>query len=216
MAWIYSITHLPSGRTYIGKTNDWKRRFRDHRETLNRGVHLNRYLQRTWDRDGRTSFEFSLVEECPENCLTEREQFWIKEYQENTFNLTSGGEGILGYHHTQEAKDKISVANKGIKREPWVGKKISEGKTGKTRKPFTEEHKKKIREGVLKSFQDPEIRERHLEKLRQNASNPEIGRKISKATRGKKRPRKSGYPIILVGSPEQQKDQDTPSSSRQE
>lgn len=44
-------------------------------------------------------------------------------------NLTDGGEGISGYHHTKESKIKIGKASKGRnkgKKHPWFGKHLPE------------------------------------------------------------------------------------------
>jgi hypothetical protein len=75
-------------------------------------------------------------------------------------NLTDGGEGQSGrvFNHSQESRSKISVANKGRVfseahkanlRGPKTDeqcRKISKGKTGKTRKPFSPETIEKMKQ----------------------------------------------------------------------
>lgn len=46
----------------------------------------------------------------------------------------------VGKKHTDEAKAKVSKANKGLKRTDEAKEKMRLAKLGKKRKPFTEEH----------------------------------------------------------------------------
>ena len=66
------------------------------------------------------------------------------------FNFTDGGDGTVGYNHTEEARRKISESKKG-KRSHRLGKKLSEihkkriGESGKGRK-FSNESKRRMSE----------------------------------------------------------------------
>lgn len=72
------------------------------------------------------------------------------------YNMTDGGEGMSGYKHTKEAKDKISKVHKGKALSEETRQRISEGhknpseetrrkmSDAKKGKPHSEEHKKKI------------------------------------------------------------------------
>lgn len=64
-------------------------------------------------------------------------------------NLTDGGDGVCGFIHSEEARKKISEANKGKIFSKETLKKISEANTGKKRsqetlKKLSEAHKGKI------------------------------------------------------------------------
>jgi hypothetical protein len=90
-------------------------------------------------------------------------------------NKTNGGDGTSGRIATEEAKRKMSEANKGkpssrkgIPRTEETRKKLSEAHKGKT---LSEEHKRKISEG-------------NKGKKRREGT----GKKISEALKGKKRP----------------------------
>lgn len=88
---IYKITCTVNGKIYIGSSIDIARRFREHRSKLKNKTHNNKYLQRSWDKHGKENFSLSIIEECKENDLIKREQYWIDELKpyikEIGFNL---------------------------------------------------------------------------------------------------------------------------------
>jgi group I intron endonuclease len=55
-----------------------------------------------------------IIEECNLQNWVEREQYYIKVY-ENLTNLTDGGEGAFGYKHTDEIKKLMSINRTGEK-----------------------------------------------------------------------------------------------------
>jgi hypothetical protein len=61
-------------------------------------------------------------------------------------NITEGGEGVIGYKHTDETKKIISMKNKKWVRTPEYCKKISELRMGKKRSPFSEQARKNMSE----------------------------------------------------------------------
>ena len=109
---IYCIENLINKKKYIGLSGDIKRRWTEHRSELRRGVHINVYLQRAWEKYGEDAFKFSVVELCTEECLSERERYYIKLYQtlshEHGYNLTIGGE------NTATGKPVISLLTRQI------------------------------------------------------------------------------------------------------
>ena len=56
-------------------------------------------------------------------------------------NLTAGGDGLSGYKHTPETIEKLKTLNKRVVSEE-TKRKISLAQTGKRRKPFVEKQKK--------------------------------------------------------------------------
>lgn len=87
MTGIYEILHAPSGRAYIGSSDNVSRRLRAHRALLRRGDHDNVHLQRAWDRDGEAAFQFRLVEEHGLEGLRDREATLIAA-RDLVFNLS--------------------------------------------------------------------------------------------------------------------------------
>jgi group I intron endonuclease len=72
------------------------------------------------------------------------------------YNMTFGGDGCIGYTHTDEAKRKISEASRksqtGRKASEETKRKLSEAKKGK---PMSEETKRKISESIKKRKSSP-------------------------------------------------------------
>lgn len=91
--YVYLI--LINKTAYVGQTIDIDRRKRNHLSALERGNHHNLYLQRAYDKYGRASFEFHILEQCQKRDVDRLEQEWISIYDsyQNGFNLTEGGEG---------------------------------------------------------------------------------------------------------------------------
>lgn len=163
---IYQIRNLVNGKIYIGKGVDIGSRWSKHKRLLNANKHYNIHLQRAWNNYGGNSFDFSILEHCPIEQLDEREKYHIAIYKAEglAYNLTDGGEGMLGNVPTIETRAKLSKINKGKKRHPFteehkakiglgnLGKKKSaeeiarrvEKQKGQKRAPFSEEHKLKI------------------------------------------------------------------------
>ena len=114
-----------NGKMYIGKTNDLYKRLSGHKKDRRSITHFTRAV----DKHGIGNFDVVVLEECRgEKLATEREIFWIKEYNtylSSHYNSTPGGDGFLsGERHPFYGK----------KRPPEVIKKISESK--KKNHPF--------------------------------------------------------------------------------
>jgi group I intron endonuclease len=59
---IYCITHVLSGRKYIGQSPRLVARLQDHISYLNRGKHKNPKLQAYWTKYGSSEFKFQILE----------------------------------------------------------------------------------------------------------------------------------------------------------
>ncbi len=99
------------------------------------------------------------------------------------YNMTDGGEGTVGYTHTQEFKNKMSIVHTGKHVDDKTRKKISQSTIGKKK---TEETKYKIsnaKKGIAPS-------EQCIEALRRATTGKPLSEerrhKISKALKGKK------------------------------
>ena len=187
---IYQICHTLSGRTYVGSTNNWKRRRGEHKSELRGGRHCNAHLQRAWNKYGEDAFVFNVLERLPLDQLVTREQFWIDSFPD-VFNTCPAAGTTRGLPCTGEKKAKISAANTGrIYSEaakqriraaravqvitPEAAAKTNAANTGKKRTP---EACARISEGLKGIKRSAETRAKVA------AAN--IGRKASPETRAK-------------------------------
>lgn len=106
MIGIYKIENLINGKKYIGKTTNIATRFGDHRRN---GFYpslscYNYPLYCAIRKYGIENFDFSVVEECLEEELNDKEKYWIEKYEAfgpKGYNQTLGGDG---YSKVSQAK----------------------------------------------------------------------------------------------------------------
>jgi hypothetical protein len=122
-----------------------------------------------------------------ETCITARVYESIKkEYAELQSVLRSGeGNGFYGKTHSEEAKRRISEANKGRVQPPEEKARQIAAITGRKRSPFSEEWRAKMSEskrGEKNNRYGVEVSEETKQKIREKA----LGRKQSEETKKKK------------------------------
>lgn len=61
---VYTITNKTNGKVYVGSSKDVSERWKQHQRELIRNVHINKYLQYSWNKYGKEAFVFCLVERC--------------------------------------------------------------------------------------------------------------------------------------------------------
>lgn len=138
---IYKGTNKVNGKVYIGLTvRTLKIRLMEHKykSTVNPN-----YLYRAIRKYGWDSFDWEVIDTANSHEeLNEKEKYWISFHCSNNnkygYNETAGGDGILGYSHSEETRQKMSASRKGHrgymkgKRHTEVTKKkISEATKGK-------------------------------------------------------------------------------------
>ena len=183
---IYMIRNVVNGKVYVGKSFDIKKRWANHRYELNKGIHVNNHLQSAWNKYGEDSFEFSIIEECSEDELSNKEIYWIKKMNayRNGYNQTEGGEGA---HLPEDVKKKIGEASKNWWSNPENKSKMSEARKGEGSfwygKTFPEDMVAKLSE----SHKNPsdEIRQKNSESHKGKKLSEEQKRKISESSKGR-------------------------------
>jgi group I intron endonuclease len=144
---IYQITNTVNHKTYIGlTTKSLDQRWRAH---LNSAISKSsQYIHRAICKYGNENFTREILEETDSCLMNERERHWIDIIQPQ-YNMTLGGEGELGYTHTdrtkallkekrnrrppasQDTRNKMSRARMGIPMPEGTGAKISAAQKGR-------------------------------------------------------------------------------------
>ena len=139
---IYLLTNKVNSKVYIGVTNNYTKRMREHK-----GAYNNYLLSKAIKKHGWNNFhsQILLETENSEYAYKEAESSFIQQYQSNNpekgYNLTIGGQGTLGFSPTPETRQKMREMKLGKKLTPEHIQKISQSNKGKL---FSEETKKKI------------------------------------------------------------------------
>lgn len=111
---IYRHVYTVDGRSYIGQSiNGIHIRNKSHKKSKDE-THFHRAIRKYgWDK-----FTTEILHENIDPMyLDEWEIYYISKYDtygENGFNMTSGGNGIRGYKHTDEHKHNLSNKMKGV------------------------------------------------------------------------------------------------------
>lgn len=141
---VYAARNIITGGLYIGVTRLplEKRRYTHFiNAKRNDARHGPSKFYAAIRKYGRDVFEFSVVAECASyREALDVERNCIAKY-EPSYNLTAGGEGVLGHRHSAASKRKMSKAKKG--KSPWpageypteVRGKISAALKGRKYKP---------------------------------------------------------------------------------
>lgn len=104
---IYMIENKINNKIYIGQSKNIEKRLKEHIKKLNRNIHENEHLNKSWLKYGEFSFNFKIIEECDIEGIDEREIHYINFYntidKKYGYNLKVGG---IKPFFSQEIKDK--------------------------------------------------------------------------------------------------------------
>ena len=115
---LYAIYCAGNDRTYLGSSIDIHKRRIQHFSSLSRGDHGNSFLQRSFNKYGKDTFKFKIIEEGLPNealsCEQELLDFLFEEASNKLFNIAKDATAnMLGRNHSDETKKKIGESGKG-------------------------------------------------------------------------------------------------------
>lgn len=130
--WIYCIINKVNGKRYIGQTNDFERRRREHfcsSVTWCPALHraILKYGSDNFTMEPIVTFTAINREVCVD-IMNKLEVFYIKKFHtmshQNGYNVNEGGGGNVGFHHSEETKRIISQKMTGRKMPKEFGDAI--------------------------------------------------------------------------------------------
>jgi len=133
---IYKITCLYNSKIYIGSAvgigkslsrTGFYRRWKEHISKLEQNKHRNYYLQNSWNKYGKESFKFEIIELCTKENSIEKENYWINYYKsyDNNIGFNIIKNNLSNYNQfSEEHKQKISQALLGKPRSPDLKEKL--------------------------------------------------------------------------------------------
>lgn len=199
---IYMITCMGNNHRYIGSSRNIQKRKWEHWYHLKAQCHHNKHFQAIYNKYGKESLKFEILEIVPCDKLIEREQFWIDKLNPEINKTIIATSGFLGRTHTEKSKTKMSLAHKKRLKNPEVRERLRQaaieqhkrqpnGMKGKTQ---PEEMKEHLRQKTLEQFSTKEAREKHsqimsewmTDEMRQRISGSKKGHKQSEQTKKKR------------------------------
>lgn len=181
MIGIYKITS-PTGAIYIGQSKSIESRITHYRRVLCKSQFriYNSLVKHGWD-----AHAFEVIEECSEELLNEREEYYVKFFDtfntDHGMNLRPGG----GNHKlSEESKRRISIGNKGKVRPQHILDALSKLHKGKT---ISEAQRAQHKIFMTGRKQSPEIIAKRVNSLKMNKkpASPETSRRRSEAAKKK-------------------------------
>lgn len=155
---VYKILNNLNDKIYIGKTSNLEQRWKNHIKVARGGkekypIHFQA-IHAAIKKYGESNFTLSVIKEFDSESESFQEETQIISMMRQSgvklYNLTDGGEGLLGYKHTESAKNKISdyLRTRQLTEQNKLNMSKAQIESWKTRsrttKPCPEEVKTKI------------------------------------------------------------------------
>lgn len=134
---IYVLKNKITGKVYVGQTEDFSKRQKQHRNRLQQeGYRSYCKLYPAVKKYGLSNFEFVLIEQCEKSRLNDRERYWISQFDSfrNGYNATEGGNASISYwtgkKRAAETNEKIRSALTGRKTPKHIREKMRLSRMG--------------------------------------------------------------------------------------
>lgn len=135
------ILCIPNNRAYIGQSKNIKRRWNEHYSMLKHNKHTNAHLQNCYNKYGKTSLFFTILESCTKD-LSAREKYYLNTLdeelrlnlclvEETNYNRSPKpfkSRKPLSDEHKQKLSEAMTIALTGRKLSEETKKKMSESK----------------------------------------------------------------------------------------
>lgn len=163
MQGIYAIKNIKTNLQYVGSAKNIKARWSRHRYDLLKSKHHSIHLTRAWNKYGKESFEFIILEQVEDNTkLIEREQWWL-DNSKSAYNINRKANSPLGYKWTPEQLAKRVAAQSGDNH--WSKKKKF---TDEAKKRMSEAQKNLYANGYVNPNKGKKLSQEVLDKIKQN------------------------------------------------
>lgn len=179
----------PSGKVYIGQTTNEKKRRRIF-NNLNQ-PYGGPKIDNARKKYGPENFEYTVLMNVIGDTKKELKKYlnlleigFIRMYDSynNGYNSTLGGDSLIGFHPSEETREKMRNSHIGVKLSPEHCRKMSESRKGRK---FSEDHRKKISEARKGMKFSPEHRENISKSRKGIPCSEETKKKMSETMKGR-------------------------------
>jgi group I intron endonuclease len=192
---VYLIKNLLNNKIYVGSSIKGRRRLTQHKLSLSRGVHVNKYLQYSWDKHGPEAFELSIHEQCGEADRLIREQFWIDTFKSSNpefgYNVTHSTRSLapaeLRSRISKSYWENMTPAERdqacASRRKLWDDAEwraareadlLKKGAKQRARRAADPEFNAKCLAGLERQRANPEAQAQRAAKIRETWATPEV------------------------------------------
>jgi group I intron endonuclease len=110
-AGVYQIKNSVNDKIYIGSSVNIYNRAYTHETKLEKKKHSNQHLENSYHKYGFDKFQFSVIEYCHVDNITEREQYYIDKMSPE-YNKREIAQNNTGVRKSEETRKKISESLK--------------------------------------------------------------------------------------------------------
>jgi group I intron endonuclease len=206
---IYKIIHKDSGKYYVGRSSNLKKRLKEHLYMLTNNNHHNDFLQNAWNKYGNDAFEFIISEYVENNMslLKEYEQKYLDIIKNdrlnginNSYNCDENSE--FGGPMSEQSRLKISTANRNRIWKDESRKKLSilnKGKNNKMYGTIGPNRDKKLSNETRLKISKSKIGTKLSDETKEKLSKINYGKKLSTETIHKLKEKLSGKNNPMYG-----------------
>jgi group I intron endonuclease len=132
-------------RCYIGSTNNFTRRRREHFYNLRNNKHDSPKLQNHYNKYGENDLAFSVVVECEEERAVVKEQCYINIFKP-WFNISPTASSSLGIKRSDDFKQNLKVIRTGMFHTEEYCKQESIDRMGENNPFFGKHHSEEFKQ----------------------------------------------------------------------
>lgn len=167
----------------VGYSVNLRNRRRDHFTKLSKGVHGNRYLQSAYNKYGKKSFKFEVIEECQERFLCSLEHYWATILNTHNrkigYNILPTDPRAINYKPSKETIERLVKRMTGSKKGPRseeTKRRISKSLMGYKMTPERLKKHTEVRKGLFLGRKLSDEVKRNMSIAKSGANNPNFGK----------------------------------------
>jgi len=126
---VYALVNKVTGKYYIGSSINLYNRIRDYYSPWYISTYPGLIISKAITKYGFINFSVLVIETCTPETVTEREQYYLDEYDPH-YNILKLAYRPVGFKHTEESKAKMRESNKTRIQTQGFSVKVTDTATG--------------------------------------------------------------------------------------